>query len=214
MKHFLFSVLMFNSVFLNGYNALLQTSQDYLQQINDLTTNAAVKNCQQQKYTVIPVAISTSEFETWREKAKLAAKLIEETQSLNHKKLVQSSLRHLLSKNSIIQEARVVSLEPFWYFSGQKIDPKFVNSTSRTKAPWMLSIQKFDEDIENNFFNEQLSDDGDQWTYPYFICDKNSWIISFVQTISNKNGRLSGFLSFDINLTSKDLNQCDDYQQN
>jgi len=104
MKHFLFSVLMFNSVFLNGYNALLQTSQDYLQQINDLTTNAAVKNCQQQKYTVIPVAISTSEFETWREKAKLAAKLIEETQSLNHKKLVQSSLRHLLSKNSIIQE--------------------------------------------------------------------------------------------------------------
>jgi len=210
MKHFLFSVLMFNSVFLNGYNALLQTSQDYLQQINDLTTNAAVKNCQQQKYTVIPVAISTSEFETWREKAKLAAKLIEETQSLNHKKLVQSSLRHLLSKNSIIQEARVVSLEPFWYFSGQKIDPKFVNSTSRTKAPWMLSIQKFDEDIEKNFFNEQLSDDGDQWTYPYFICDKNSWIISFVQTISNKNGRLSGFLSFDINLTSKDLNQCDD----
>ena len=66
---------------------------------------------------------------------------------------------------------------------------EFVNSTSRTKAPWMLSIQKFDEDIENNFFNEQLSDDGDQWTYPYFICDKNSWIISFVQTISNKNGR-------------------------
>ena len=50
------------------------------------------------------MAISTSEFETWREKAKLAAKLIEETQSLNHKKLVQSSLRHLLSKNSIIQE--------------------------------------------------------------------------------------------------------------
>ena len=25
---------------------------------------------------------------------------------------------------------------------------EFVNSTSRTKAPWMLSIQKFDEDIE------------------------------------------------------------------
>ena len=52
-----------------------------------------------------------------------------------------------------------------------------------------VGIQKFDEDIEKNFFNEQLSDDGDQWTYPYFICDKNSWIISFVQTISNKNGR-------------------------
>ena len=50
------------------------------------------------------MAISTSEYETWREKAKLAANLIEETQSLNHKKLVQSSLRHLLSKNSIIQE--------------------------------------------------------------------------------------------------------------
>ena len=57
----------------------------------------------------------------------------------------------------------------------------------------MLSIQKFDEDIENKFIpnsnSNQQSDDGGQWTYPYFICDTNSWIISFVQTISNKNGR-------------------------
>ena len=57
----------------------------------------------------------------------------------------------------------------------------------------MLSIQKFDEDIENKFIpnsnSNQQSHDGGQWTYPYFICDTNSWIISFVQTISNKNGR-------------------------
>ena len=52
----------------------------------------------------------------------------------------------------------------------------------------MLSIQKFDEDIEKKFI-PNLNPDGGQWTYPYFICDKNSWIISFVQTISNKNGR-------------------------
>ena len=75
-------------------------------------------------YRVIPVAISTSEFETWREKAKLAAKLIEETQSLNHKKLVQSSLRHLLSKNSIIQEVdlKIKILNKLLYLHSKNMD--------------------------------------------------------------------------------------------
>lgn len=101
MKHFS-SFLMLTSVFLSGYNAF--EIEDHLQKIHDLTTNSAILNCQQQDYTVIPVPLTTSKYKSWQEKAKMAANLIEETQSIRHRKLIESSIRHLLGKNSIIQE--------------------------------------------------------------------------------------------------------------
>lgn len=107
MNHFLhFSFfLVFTSVFLYGYNAL--ETEDHLQRIHDLTTNAAILTCQQQKYTTIPIFLDTSEYRPWEEKIKLAASLIEETQSIGHQKLIESTLRHLLSGNNIIQEVEI-----------------------------------------------------------------------------------------------------------
>jgi len=100
--HFPFFILVFTSVFLSKSNAL--EIEEHLQKIHDLSTNSELLTCQHQKYTIVPISLDTEEYRAWEQKAQLAATLIEETQSIGHQKLIESTLRHLLSQNTIIQE--------------------------------------------------------------------------------------------------------------
>eukprot|EP00093_Oithona_nana_P001933 01933.XXX_6145_13476_1 [CDS] Oithona nana genome sequencing. len=47
------------------------------------------------------------------------------------------------------------------------------------------------------------------WTYPYYSCAKKSWILSYVASISSQK-ELIGFLSFDVNVTDFDIDQCNE----
>ena len=55
-------------------------------------------------FRIVPISLDTEEYRAWEQKAQLAATLIEETQSIGHQKLIESTLRHLLSQNTIVQE--------------------------------------------------------------------------------------------------------------
>lgn len=222
MHSFSSKILLFFLVFLTlckRPNAFQVSKQGQLDQIHQITTNEAGIGCIDKQYELVPVPVSTKSFKSSEEKAELASNLIEDTKSIGNHQFIYSSLRHLLREEFIIDEARVVSFEPFWVTSGTKkkrnsstasIEVQFQNSTeseSLENAPWMLtSIMGTRKFLNTNFMRSQ--EENGFWTYPYFHCKAKTWKISFVATISSEEN-LSGFLSFDVDITHDDINQCD-----
>lgn len=111
-------------VFLTGHLAFENNLEGHLKRIHQITTHEAESGCLKNQFELVPIAFNTKQYNSDRELAELAANLIEDTNGLNNPELILSTLRNLLStaasQNTNIDEARVVSLEPFWCTYGQK----------------------------------------------------------------------------------------------
>jgi len=220
MHNCLNSYLLF-LVFLHGHHAFQISPGAQLDKIHEITTNEAAAACVENQYELVPIPIPTSNYKSEEQKAELAANLIQDTKGIGNYELIHSSLKHLLKDTTLVDEARIVSFEPFWCTFGTKenfnntksdfFDNVVIGNLTSNKLveneAWMLTpIRTF---INTNFMRTEEQDKKGYWTFPYYSCPKKSWTISYVTTIFSTNKQLLGFLSFDVDVSRLDINQCD-----
>lgn len=203
-----------------------------LQLIHEISTNNVGNLCYKRSFRSIQVDFPTNQFEPAKEKALLAARVIEDSSSLGNPKIVESVMRNILQTESSIYQARVISLDPFLHtfatrhevvseeddvFSTRR-DIVARNSTRflvETDSPWLLNRSSKNQDLSSKFMRFSgllMGGTNGWWTFPYYSCALHSWFLSFTAPIysqtSSSISQLTGLLSFDIEISKLDINQC------
>uniref|UniRef100_A0A1A9WZK8 G-protein coupled receptors family 3 profile domain-containing protein n=1 Tax=Glossina brevipalpis TaxID=37001 RepID=A0A1A9WZK8_9MUSC len=193
--------------------------------IHDIATENLGTLCISTLYRPLQVPINSERYESSRQKADLAASILQEVGIIRHGGLSDALAKGLLS-DEYTTGARILALNLtsgsvqsyVWWIKknhektgeilrfeedglqiGKKPSSKFADeSTSPT-----LRSPKFAPSPPNIYYKGW-------WTFPYFSCSLSKWILSYSIAIP-PNGRhgLRGFISIDIDVTGLRINQCE-----
>ncbi|KAI9583866.1 hypothetical protein GQX74_010201 [Glossina fuscipes] len=204
----------------------LNTIEQSLVTIHDIATENLGTLCISTLYRPLQVPINSERYESSRQKADLAASILQEVGIVRHGGLSDALAKGLLS-DEYTTGARILALNLtngsvqsyVWWIKknhekmgemirfeedglqiGKKPSPTFADeSTSPT-----LRSPKFAPSPPNIYYKGW-------WTFPYFSCSLSKWILSYSIAIP-PNGRhhgLRGFISIDIDVTGLRVNQCE-----
>ncbi|XP_068915920.1 probable G-protein coupled receptor CG31760 [Tenebrio molitor] len=201
--------------------------EESLKAIDDVATKSLGLLCVTEKFRSLSVPLATARFESARQKADLAATLLQDLGVAHHNGLQASIPKNLLVCDHTILSARVLTLNAttgtllncvWWQRQALEVgEPRklrcedFLDSGHRpgTEYPWYedaesspgLRSPKFMESLPNVSYKGW-------WTYPYYSCKSRRWLISYSVPIPGRGG-LKGFLSLDVDVSHLEVNQCE-----
>ncbi|XP_017856647.1 PREDICTED: probable G-protein coupled receptor CG31760 [Drosophila arizonae] len=196
--------------------------------IHDIATENLGTLCISQLYRPLQVPLNSERFESSRQKADLAASILQEVGIIRHGGLSDALAKGLLT-DEYINGARILALNLtngavqsyVWWVKGghdkltetQRYEEEGLQIGKKPahSYPWFddesstptLRSPKFAPSPPNNYYKGW-------WTYPYFSCSLSRWLVSYSIAIppSGRHG-LRGFISVDIDVSSLRVNQCD-----
>ncbi|XP_030246946.1 probable G-protein coupled receptor CG31760 [Drosophila navojoa] len=196
--------------------------------IHDIATENLGTLCISQLYRPLQVPLNSERFESSRQKADLAASILQEVGIIRHGGLSDALAKGLLT-DEYINGARILALNLtngavqsyVWWVKGghdkltetqrYEEDGLQIGKKPAHSYPWFddesstptLRSPKFAPSPPNNYYKGW-------WTYPYFSCSLSRWLVSYSIAIppSGRHG-LRGFISVDIDVSSLRVNQCD-----
>ncbi|KAH8338711.1 hypothetical protein KR074_011679 [Drosophila pseudoananassae] len=206
----------------DGNTAAIQQS---LVTVHDIATENLGTLCISTLFRPLQVPINSERFESSRQKADLAASILQEVGIIRHGGLSDALAKGLLTDDSITG-ARILALNltngavqsyVWWVDGGQAETQRYeedglqIGKKPSSSYPWFddetstptLRSPKFAPSPPNNYYKGW-------WTFPYFSCALGRWLVSYSIAIppSGRHG-LRGFISIDIDVTSLRVNQCE-----
>ncbi|XP_033235478.1 probable G-protein coupled receptor CG31760 [Drosophila pseudoobscura] len=213
----------------DGNTVTREAIEQSLVTIHDIATENLGTLCISTLYRPLQVPINSERYESSRQKADLAASILQEVGIIRHGGLSDALAKGLLT-DDFITGARILALNltngavqsyVWWVKSNQD---KVLGETQRydeeglqigkkpaNNYPWFddetstptLRSPKFAPSPPSNYYKGW-------WTYPYFSCAPSKWLVSYSIAIppSGRHG-LRGFISIDIDVTSLRVNQCE-----
>lgn len=208
--------------------------EEALQLIHDVSTNNMGSLCVTEPYLSLNAHINPTRYDTARQKADLAAMLLQDLGVAHHNGLLDAIGRTLLVSDRHMLSTRVLALNATTSYitsaviwrkadteSSELVElgaPHRVSDDSLlsgarpdSAAPWYEDAQSSPGLRSPKFMSSPdfISYRG-WWTFPYYSCSVKRWILSYSVAIppSLKHG-VKGFLSFDVDVSGLELNQCD-----
>ncbi|XP_060666012.1 probable G-protein coupled receptor CG31760 [Drosophila nasuta] len=202
--------------------------------IHDIATENLGTLCISTLYRPLQVPINSERFESSRQKADLAASILQEVGIIRHGGLSDALAKGLLT-DEYINGARILALNltngavqsyVWWVKSNSdNNNNKLQASETQRYEEESLQIGKkpahsypwFDDESSTPTLRSPKFAPSPPnnyykgwWTYPYFSCAVSKWLVSYSIAIppSGRHG-LRGFISVDIDVTSLRVNQCD-----
>ncbi|KAH8248520.1 hypothetical protein KR032_000295 [Drosophila birchii] len=193
--------------------------------IHDIATENLGTLCISTQYRPLQVPINSERYESSRQKADLAASILQEVGIIRHGGLSDALAKGLLT-DDFITGARILALNltngavqsyVWWVKSGQAETQRYdedglqIGKKPAGSYPWFddetttptLRSPKFAPSPPNNYYKGW-------WTYPYFSCSVSRWLVSYSIAIppTGRHG-LRGFISIDIDVSTLRVNQCE-----
>ncbi|CAG9767118.1 unnamed protein product [Ceutorhynchus assimilis] len=196
--------------------------------IHEVSTKSLGSLCVTEQFRSLTVPIDTLRFESARQKADLAATLLQDLGVAHHNGLQDAISKNILVSDQSVLSARVLAMNAttgtlincaWWQKQGLEMGgPKKVTETvlevghrPTTDYPWYedadsspgLRSPKFIESPPNVSYRGW-------WTYPYYSCSARRWLMSYSVPIPPPGRRgLKGFLSLDVDISHLEVNQCE-----
>ncbi|XP_076275307.1 putative G-protein coupled receptor CG31760 [Rhynchophorus ferrugineus] len=214
----------------SGVNALVKKEdiESSLNIIHEVSTNSLGSLCVTESFRSLSVPLDTLLFEPARQKADLAATLLQDLGLAYHNGLEDAMSKNILVSDPTVLAARVLAMNAstgllvyctWWQRQGLEMGgPKKVKETvmelgqkPSTEFPWYedadssptLRSPKFIESPPNVSYRGW-------WTYPYYSCSARRWLMSYSVPIPPP-GRMGikGFLSLDVDISHLEVDQCE-----
>ncbi|CAH0563492.1 unnamed protein product [Brassicogethes aeneus] len=196
--------------------------------IHDVSARSLGSLCITEQYKSLSVPLETSRFDSARQKADLAATLLQDLGVAHHNGLQDAITKNLLVTDKSVLSARVLAINvttgnlinyAWWQKQGLELGgPRKLSEVGmdlghrpNTDFPWFedadsspgLRSPKFVQSPPNVSFKGW-------WTYPYYSCIARKWLISYSVPIPPPLRRgLKGFLSLDVDVSHLEVNQCE-----
>ncbi|KAH8267427.1 hypothetical protein KR018_001042 [Drosophila ironensis] len=193
--------------------------------VHDIATENLGTLCISTLFRPLQVPINSERYESSRQKADLAASILQEVGIIRHGGLSDALAKGLLT-DDFISGARILALNltngavqsyVWWVNGGQPEMQRYeedglqIGKQPAGSYPWFddetssptLRSPKFAPSPPNNYYKGW-------WTFPYFSCSLGRWLVSYSIAIppSGRHG-LRGFISVDIDVTGLRVNQCE-----
>ncbi|XP_058121445.1 probable G-protein coupled receptor CG31760 [Anopheles coustani] len=200
--------------------------EDSLQTIHDIATENLGALCLTKLYSPLKITLNPERYTGARQKADLAAVVLQDVGVSRHNGLLDALAKGLLS-DAHVTSARILSINA--------TDGLLTNSVWWNKEPGGLSApMRIEADgiaigtkpaSTYPWYEDESSSPGLRspkfpppppdisyrgwWTYPYYSCDQKKWILSYSVAIPpmGRHG-IRGFLSIDIDISDLQVNQC------
>lgn len=206
--------------------------------IHDISTGNMGSLCVTENYRTISIHLETSRYDGTRQKADMAALLLQELGINHHNGLLDALSRSLILSDRKVLASRILALNAS---SGQVIASvtwRRPHTPDGADTVTMLEIngpiRATEEDPRQGTYPDRSYpwyEDGNSspglrspkfmhgpanvsykgwWTYPYYSCIVKRWLISYSVAVP-PTGRhaMKGFLSVDVDVSSLEVNQCD-----
>ncbi|XP_049773423.1 probable G-protein coupled receptor CG31760 [Schistocerca cancellata] len=201
-----------------------------LQVVHDVATENLGALCVTEPYRSLPAGLDTSRYEGARQKADMAASMLQDLGLTHHASLLDALVRSLVMSDRHVVAARLLSLDdssgsvlavsawqrargPAPALAGPTRDDAAPVAGRRPDAhlPWFedaasspaLRSPKFVPSPVNASYRGW-------WTYPYYSCHVRLWLVSYSIAIQPSSHRgTKGYLSLDVNVTPLEVNQCE-----
>nr|XP_029714675.1 probable G-protein coupled receptor CG31760 isoform X1 [Aedes albopictus] len=216
-----------SSAFLFGANKPSAAAiEDSLQTIHDIATENLGTLCLTKLFRPLQITLNPERYTGARQKADLAAVVLQDVGVARHNGLLDALAKGLLS-DVHVTSARILSINisdgmvtnSVWWNKptsamggpirieeegiavGRIPDPNYPWFEDESSSPGLRS-PKFAPSPLNISFKGW-------WTYPYYSCSHKGWILSYSVAIPpmGRHG-LRGFLSIDIDISDLQVNQC------
>uniref|UniRef100_A0A8W7Q5A8 G-protein coupled receptors family 3 profile domain-containing protein n=1 Tax=Anopheles coluzzii TaxID=1518534 RepID=A0A8W7Q5A8_ANOCL len=200
--------------------------EDSLQTIHDIATENLGALCLTKLYRPLKITLNPERYTGARQKADLAAVVLQDVGVSRHNGLLDALAKGLLS-DAYVTSARILSINvtdglltnSVWWNKepggmgaplrieaegiaiGTKPDPSYPWFEDETSSPGLRS-PKFTPTPPDISYKGW-------WTYPYYSCGQKKWILSYSVAIPpmGRHG-IRGFLSIDIDISDLQVNQC------
>ncbi|KAI8042476.1 hypothetical protein M5D96_003789, partial [Drosophila gunungcola] len=215
-----------NFVRIGDGNTVTRTAiEQSLVTIHDIATENLGTLCISTLFRPLQVPINSERFESSRQKADLAASILQEVGIIRHGGLSDALAKGLLT-DDFITGARILALNltngvvqsyVWWVKGGQAETQRYdedslqIGKKPAGSYPWFddesssptLRSPKFAPSPPNNYYKGW-------WTFPYFSCSLSRWLVSYSIAIPpiGRHG-LRGFISIDIDVSTLRVNQCE-----
>ncbi|XP_055635409.1 probable G-protein coupled receptor CG31760 isoform X2 [Toxorhynchites rutilus septentrionalis] len=205
----------------------MEATEDSLQTIHDIATENLGTLCLTKQFRPLWITLNPERYTGARQKADLAAVVLQDVGVARHNGLLDALAKGLLSDMHVMS-ARILSINTS--------DGLITNSVWWNKLPTgMAGPVRIEEegvavgktpDPSYPWFEDESSSPGLRspkfapsplnisyrgwWTYPYYSCSYKRWILSYSVAIRplGRHG-LRGFLSIDIDISDLQVNQCE-----
>ncbi|GLV34665.1 uncharacterized protein CBL_09145 [Carabus blaptoides fortunei] len=202
--------------------------EESLKIIHDVATHSLGSLCVTENFRSLSVPLDTARFESARQKADLAATLLQDLGIAHHNGLQDAISRNLLISDPSILSARVLALNAsngilvncaWWQSAGMEVGgPRRLKDGIPSAGQRPDSSYPWYEDADSSpglrspkFMDSpaNISYKG-WWTYPYYSCTSRKWLVSYsVPVPSQARHGMKGYLSVDVDVSSLVVNQCD-----
>ncbi|XP_050311439.1 probable G-protein coupled receptor CG31760 isoform X2 [Anthonomus grandis grandis] len=214
----------------SGVSALVKKDdiESSLNVIQEVSAQSLGSLCVTEQFRSLTVPIDTLRFESARQKADLAATLLQDLGVAHHNGLQDAISKNILVSDPAVLAARVLAINAtngqlincaWWQkqgleMGGPKKVPETVMEAGRRPSadyPWYedadsspgLRSPKFIESPPNVSYRGW-------WTYPYYSCSARRWLMSYSVPIPPPGRRgLKGFLSLDVDISHLQVDQCE-----
>ncbi|XP_055550047.1 probable G-protein coupled receptor CG31760 isoform X2 [Wyeomyia smithii] len=216
-----------NAILLAKTQANVEAIEDSLQTIHDIATENLGTLCLTKLFRPLRITLNPERYSGARQKADLAAVVLQDVGVARHNGLLDALAKGLLS-DPHVTSARILSINIS--------DGMITNSvwwdkpTSGMAGPLRMEEEGIAvgkaPDHNYPWFEDESSSPGLRspkfapsplnisyrgwWTYPYYSCNHKRWILSYSVAIPpmGRHG-LRGFLSIDVDISDLQVNQCD-----
>uniref|UniRef100_A0A182RK45 G_PROTEIN_RECEP_F3_4 domain-containing protein n=1 Tax=Anopheles funestus TaxID=62324 RepID=A0A182RK45_ANOFN len=208
--------------------------EDSLQTIHDIATENLGALCLTKLYRPLKITLNPERYTGARQKADLAAVVLQDVGVSRHNGLLDALAKGLLS-DAHVTSARILSInisdglltnsvwwnkEPGGMGGPLRIEAEGIAIGTKPDPtyPWQcrFSLSRFEDETSSPGLRSpkftptppDISYKG-WWTYPYYSCGQKKWILSYSVAIPpmGRHG-IRGFLSIDIDISDLQVNQC------
>ncbi|XP_055376152.1 probable G-protein coupled receptor CG31760 isoform X2 [Condylostylus longicornis] len=205
--------------------------ENSLTTIHDISTENLGILCLKRPFHPLEIPVNAERYDNARQKADLAATVLQEVGIRSHSGLTDALAKGLLS-DIHVYGAKVLALNVsngavmayVWWIKNER---RNLNSIGEPIQHDDSGIQIGEKpDMNYPWFEDEISSPGLRspkfaptppnlsfkgwWTYPYFICEERKWMLSYSVAIPpyGRHG-LRGFISVDIDISNLRINQCE-----
>ncbi|XP_031627077.1 probable G-protein coupled receptor CG31760 isoform X2 [Contarinia nasturtii] len=194
-----------------------------LETIHEIATEKLGTKCASKAFHTLQVPLNTARYEGTRQKADLATIILQDFGVYTHAGLWDAIAKGLLN-DEFISSARVLVvnitngalISSVWWnknIAGLS-EPNRINEAGIQVGfepdkdyPWYESEITSSSRSPKFIPSPESSAYRGWWTYPYYSCKQQCWLLSYSIAIPPKHG-MKGFLSIDIDVSELQVNQC------
>ncbi|XP_055590502.1 probable G-protein coupled receptor CG31760 isoform X2 [Uranotaenia lowii] len=207
--------------------ASVEAIEDSLQTIHDIATENLGTLCLTKQFRPLRITLNPERYAGARQKADLAAVVLQDMGIARHGALLDALAKGLLSDQHVTS-ARILSInvsdgtvsnsvwwnKPLAGMGGpvkKDEDGLAVGKAPDPSYPWFADETSSSELRSPKFAPSPLNISyRGWWTYPYYSCSYKRWILSYSLAIPpmGRHG-LRAFLSIDIDVSNLQVNQCE-----